>query len=142
MKTSAQGSLKPAPSSGDQDRGTGPRPKIAIEEVEITEAPEPPGLHPSVAPESLRKPYSSLVPEKRTSSSPKPDPSDRPITPSIRTKPARAVCKKHKIAKGNNGECMLCAKEEAENKSSLGWKLILVLVFVAVLGVGIAAVLR
>jgi hypothetical protein len=145
MKTTAQGSLTPTPSSGDQGRGTGPRPRIAIEDIEITEAPEPPeppGLHPSVAPESLRKPYSSLIPEKRISSNPRSEVSDRPVTPSMRTKPIRAICKKHKIAKGNNGECMLCTKEEAENKSGFAWKLILGLVFVAVAGAGIAALLR
>lgn len=150
MKTSLQSNLaddlKEQSVKTDRTRhGTGPRPKIAESlDVTYTEAPEPQrtDLHPSVAPESLRRPYSSLMPRKRMPSEP-----DSLSTPSegftsIRPRPARANCKKHRIARGDNGECLLCEKEAAQQKSDLIWKLFFSLIFVAALGASLAALLR
>ncbi len=111
----------------------------------------------SIPPESLRKPFASLAPQpkksttqtspNRTATGPRPqlesisgveDELTSPgntstgSTSAGRTKSSRAVCKKHKIARGKNGECMLCRKEEAARASGLGWKLMVAFIVLAV----------
>lgn len=54
-------------------------------------------------------------------------------TNSGKSKSARAICKKHRIARGKNGECLLCRKEENSNSSGLGWKLMVAFIVLAVL---------
>jgi hypothetical protein len=109
----------------------------------------------SIPPESLRKPFASLAPQpkrsqtatSRSATGPRPPLESFPgideeltgagqtspgqVSPS--TKSSRAICKKHKIAKGKNGECMLCRKEEAASATGLGWKLMVAFIVLAVL---------
>jgi hypothetical protein len=55
------------------------------------------------------------------------------VQPSPSTKSTRAICKKHRIARDKNGVCMLCRKEEATQASSLGWKLMVAFILLAVI---------
>ncbi len=114
------------------------------------DAPEPEFI-PSVMPESLRRPYASLTPQKKEDTpadsipavSPLPSideksgikrtPSRAPSIPSSGTVSSRAVCKKHRIARGKDGRCMLCAKEELRSGSGAGWKVLVLLGVLAVL---------
>ena len=110
----------------------------------------------SIAPESLRKPYASLAPQPkktptfpnsgRSATGPRPPlesfpgiedelTGTGPASPGQTnpgTKSSRSVCKKHKIARGKNGECLLCRKEEASSSSGLGWKLMVAFIVLAV----------
>lgn len=60
-------------------------------------------------------------------------------THSGQTKSTRAICSKHKIARGKNGECMLCRKEESSKSGGLGWKLMVAFIVLAVLVSGVIA---
>ena len=144
-------------SDSKDSRRTGPRLKPPLEDISIQEAPLPPGagLHPSVAPESLRKPFASLAPQKRKTSEPNMSiPGDAPmpgrmgsspnISPSHRSAAAslpaaRATCRKHGLAKGRDGQCMMCLKEAPAVDHSLGWKLMVALMVVAVFGAAVVA---
>lgn len=132
-----------------------PPPGVGVSNPTISETPAPlaEGIrNNSIAPESLRKPFASLAPQPKKNTSPiSPNRSatgPRPKMDSIsgiedeltspgntstgRTKSLRAVCKKHKIARGKNGECILCKKEEAASASGLGWKLMVAFIILAV----------
>lgn len=153
MNSSAQRPFKPAPDSEGSavtpaktlisEHRTGPSHQRLLPEGQLADALASSGLHPSVTPESLRRPYASLAPQSRLGAESTPISVERVVPRlSMRPTPARSSCRKHKIAKGDNGDCMLCAKEEAESRSLLAWKLLLAFVFVAGLGAGLAVVLR
>lgn len=139
----------------------GPSPVVGstpiISEVPAGSVPLAEGIrNNSIAPESLRKPYASLAPQpKKTPTSPNSGRSATGPRPALEsfpgledeltgagqtghgqsnpgTKSSRSVCKKHKIARGKNGECMLCRKEEASSSSGLGWKLMVAFIVLAV----------
>lgn len=62
--------------------------------------------------------------------------------PSSSSKLSRAICKKHKIARGAGGVCLMCRKEESEKpKSGSAWILVVSLMALAVVGGAIVAML-
>jgi hypothetical protein len=62
--------------------------------------------------------------------------------PTSSSKLARAICKKHKIARGAGGVCLMCRKEESEKpKSGSGWIVAVSLMALAVIGGAIVAIL-
>jgi|GEM_PF-3128022 len=149
----------PRPKASDESdpRQTDPRaiaPDEAPETSEAFEAPafEPPEK-PSVPPEALRKPFSSLAPQKPVSLAPSATVSESPVAPAVRaqpsrppvtasrpaSRPVRSVCQKHGLAKNGAGECLLCQKEQ-KGDSNRGWKLIVALMVLAI-GGGTAAAL-
>src|SRR5690606_17762309 len=62
--------------------------------------------------------------------------------PSSSSKLSRAICKKHKIARGAGGVCLMCRKEESEKpKSGSAWILVVSLMALAVVGGAIVPML-
>src|SRR5690606_3268067 len=62
--------------------------------------------------------------------------------PTSSSKLARAICKKHKIARGAGGVCLMCRKEEAEKpKGGSAWIVVVALMAFAVIGGAIVAIL-
>jgi hypothetical protein len=151
-------------STGVRARSDAPGGVVSSQTPIIKEAEAPP--HPgrsSIPPESLRKPYASLVPEKKKRSSTEPtrvsgSPTKRsPTGPrplvdegpswdeksslSSSLRPSRGICKKHKISRRSDGVCLLCRKEELAHDNGRGWKIIVALMVIAVISGGIVAAL-
>jgi hypothetical protein len=140
--------------------------RVKITEAEgADEAPAAgPGLTPSIAPEALKKPFSSLMPKKPTVSqapgaaapAPPPPPSQlfaqtasmRPPSSAVQagrvTTPRRegsaasryGTCKEHGTALTSEGKCVLCERERAKRSARSTSR---VLVFLAVVLLGAAA---
>lgn len=128
---------------------------------EVPTLPPEPQFTPSVAPEALKRPYASLVPQKKEDTPVTSIPAAAPLpnleakapagpskAPSSSSKAparssrsgARPVCKKHKIAHGKDGRCLLCVKD-AETSGGAGWKVFIALGVLSVLVGGVVALL-
>lgn len=157
-------SRRPPPEEPSPSRDTGVRVRADAPEAPEFEAPEAVVVtRNSVTPDALRKPYASLTPPPKKSTtdsaaaeSNRRDTGPRPriassasasqtwddassLSSAGKARSSRAMCKQHKIARGKDGACVLCRREEVQKSSGAGWKLIVGLITVAVVGSAIAA---
>lgn len=152
-----------SPTSGGKQTG----PQIRINEQDSGEHPAAIPLHPSIPPESLKKPFASLTPKKPVPSgaasvpggAPPPPPSQlfketaslRPATtaqpaarPTVSRRPDSGAvakygtCTTHGTALTSQGTCVLCTREAERRRAKRTQRLILLLSLLAI-GVGLAA---